>query len=107
MGRAARFAVTRVKGTKQTKGTKHEATKTGTRIKTPQAQFRAFLAKLASADDLDKPAVKRLIRGALTLADVAVKKSAARWMVIKSVSAKQRARTSPSPPRNLTYNRPS
>ena len=179
MGRAVRFAVTRVKGTKETKGTKHEVTKADTWLKAPQAQFSAFLAKydpavaadarraltkarslvpgavemvydnynalvvgfgpseraseavlslaifprwvtlcfiqngpeipdpgrllkgsgnvvrhvrLASADDLDKPAVKRLIRDALKLADVPIKKSAKRRMVIKSVSAKQRAR---------------
>lgn len=63
--------------------------------------------RLASAEDLDKPAVKKLIREALKLAEPPIKKSAARRMVIKAVSAKQRARRSPSPRRNLTYNRPS
>ena len=48
--------------------------------------------RLASADDLDKPAVKRLIKEALALADVPIKKSATRRTVIKSVSAKQRSR---------------
>ena len=48
--------------------------------------------RLASADDLDKPTVKRLIREALKLADVPIQKSATRRMVIKSVSKKQRPR---------------
>lgn len=48
--------------------------------------------RLASADDLDKPAVKTLIREALKLADVPIKKSAPRRMIIKSVSTKQRPR---------------
>lgn len=48
--------------------------------------------RLASAADLDKPAVKRLVRDALKLADVPIKKSATRRMIIKSVSAKQRPR---------------
>ena len=48
--------------------------------------------RLASADDLDKPAIKTLIRGALKLADVPIKKSATRRMIIKSISAKQRPR---------------
>ena len=48
--------------------------------------------RLVSAADLDKPAVKRLIREALKLADVPIKKSATRRMIIKSISKKQRAR---------------
>ena len=48
--------------------------------------------RLASADDLDKPPVKRLIRDALKLADVPIKKSGTRRMIIKSISAKQRPR---------------
>ena len=48
--------------------------------------------RLVSAADLDKPAVKRLIREALKLADVPIKKSGTRRMVIKSVSVKQRPR---------------
>ena len=48
--------------------------------------------RLASADDLDKPAIKALIRAALKLADVPIKKSGTRRMIIKSVSAKQRPR---------------
>ena len=48
--------------------------------------------RLASAEDLDKPAIKTLIREALKLANVAIKKSATRRMIIKSVSKKQRPR---------------
>ena len=48
--------------------------------------------RLVSAADLDKPAVKRLIREALKLADVPINKSATRRMIIKSVSARQRPR---------------
>jgi hypothetical protein len=48
--------------------------------------------RLASADDLDKPAVKRLIREAVRMADVPITRSAKGRMVIKSVSAKQRPR---------------
>ena len=48
--------------------------------------------RLASADDLDKPAVKALIRDALKRADVPINKLGTRRMIIKSVSAKQRAR---------------
>ena len=51
--------------------------------------------RLTSADDLDTPAVKALIRGALRKADVPIEKSAKRRMVIKSVSVKQRPRKRP------------
>ena len=48
--------------------------------------------RLESAADLDKPPVKRLIRAALKLAGVPIKKTGTRRMVIKSVSRKQRPR---------------
>ena len=48
--------------------------------------------RLTSADDLDAPSVKRLIREALALADVPITKSGTRRMIIKSVSTKQRPR---------------
>ena len=48
--------------------------------------------RLTSAADLDKPAVRRLIREGLRMAEVPIKKSAKGRMVIKSVSAKQRPR---------------
>lgn len=48
--------------------------------------------RLTSAADLDKPAVKTLIREALKLADVPIRKSAPRRMIIKSISKKQRPR---------------
>lgn len=48
--------------------------------------------RLSSSADLDKPAIKKLIKQALALADVPIPRSAKRRMVIKSVSAKQRAR---------------
>ena len=48
--------------------------------------------RLASAEDLDKPAIKRLIREVLRMAEVPIKRSAKGRMVIKSISAKQRPR---------------
>ena len=48
--------------------------------------------RLGAANDLDTPAIKALVRGALKLAEVPIRKSATRRMVIKSVSAKQRSR---------------
>lgn len=48
--------------------------------------------RLASAEDLDKPAIKRLIREVLRMAEVPIKRSAKGRMVIKSVSEKQRPR---------------
>ena len=48
--------------------------------------------RLSSADDLDTPQVKRLIRAALKLADVPIEKSGTRRMIIKSVSTRQRPR---------------
>ena len=50
--------------------------------------------RLASAEDLDKPAVRRLIRETLRMAEVPIKRSAKGRMVIKSVSGKQRPRVS-------------
>jgi hypothetical protein len=51
--------------------------------------------RLTSADDLDTPPVRALIRAALTLADVPIRKSGKRRMIIKSVSARQRPRRAP------------
>lgn len=48
--------------------------------------------RLASAEDLDKSAVKRLIREVLRMSEVPIKRSAKGRMLIKSVSAKQRPR---------------
>ena len=48
--------------------------------------------RLTSAEDLDKPAVKRLIRETLRMAEVPIKRSAKGRMLIKSVSARRRSR---------------
>jgi hypothetical protein len=48
--------------------------------------------RLQSAKDLDVPAIRALIKSALSLADVPIDSKASRRMVIKSVSAKQRPR---------------
>jgi hypothetical protein len=50
--------------------------------------------RLASAADLDKPAVRALMRQALALADVPYDKHAPNRIIIRSVSKKQRPRTS-------------
>lgn len=47
---------------------------------------------LDSAKDLEKPAIRTLIKEALALADVPIDPAARRRMVIKSISAKQRPR---------------
>ena len=50
--------------------------------------------RLTSATDLDKAAIRTLIREALALAEVPINPAGRRRMVIKSVSAKQRPRRS-------------
>ena len=51
--------------------------------------------RLAAAQDLERPAIRKLITEALALADVPIDRRAKRRMVIKSVSAKQRPRRGP------------
>ena len=53
--------------------------------------------RLESVKDLDKPAIRALIKHALTLADVPIDPAQRRRMVIKSISAKQRPRRPPGP----------
>jgi hypothetical protein len=48
--------------------------------------------RLTSADDLDKPAVKKLMKEALRRSEVPIDATQPRRMVIKSISAKQRPR---------------
>jgi hypothetical protein len=48
--------------------------------------------RLESAKDLDRPAVRALVAAALDQADVPIPKTGRRRLVIKSISAKQRAR---------------
>ena len=50
--------------------------------------------RLESVKDLDKPAIRSLIKHALPLADVPIDPARRRRMVIKSISAKQRPRRS-------------
>ncbi|MCA1816138.1 MAG: DUF1801 domain-containing protein [Acidobacteria bacterium] len=50
---------------------------------------------LASADDLDKPAVRSLVSRAIKLSEKKFDKTAASRLVVKSVSAKQRPRRPP------------
>ena len=47
---------------------------------------------LSSADDLDRPAVRALLRQAMAIADVPLDAGQPRRLVIKSVSARQRPR---------------
>ena len=48
--------------------------------------------RLTAADDLERPAIRKLIAEALGLADVPIDRRAKRRMIVKSVSAKQRPR---------------
>ena len=48
--------------------------------------------RLGSAKDLDKPAIRTLVKNALALADVPIDPAGHRRMIIKSISAKQRPR---------------
>ena len=50
--------------------------------------------RLQSAKDLDKPAIRALLKHAFTLADGQIDPGGRRRMVIKSISAKQRPRRS-------------
>ena len=48
--------------------------------------------RLGGAADLDRPAIRALIRAALKRADVPIRRGGARRLIIKSVSARQRSR---------------
>jgi hypothetical protein len=52
--------------------------------------------RLDSAKDLDKPAVKALIKAALDMADVPIPRSGRRRLVIRSVSTRRRPRRPPA-----------